>query len=80
DPRLTATLTGLVMGIGEVVGGVLSPFVAGALADRFGLAAPLWLMAGLTLLAGLCALGLVESAPRVVQRRAGAAAAALVTA
>ncbi|WP_255630095.1 MFS transporter [Novosphingobium sp. FKTRR1] len=76
DPRLTATLTGLVMGIGEVVGGVLSPFLAGALADRFGLAAPMWLMVGLTIVAGLCALGLIESAPRVVQRRSKTALAA----
>ena len=69
DPRLTATLTGVVMGAGEVLGGVLSPLFAGALADRFGLAAPLWLMLGLTVLAGLCALGLVESAPRIVARQ-----------
>lgn len=72
DPRLTATLTGVVMGTGEVLGGVLSPFFAGALADVYGLAAPLWLMLGLTVLAGLCALGLVESAPRVVARRKAA--------
>jgi predicted MFS family arabinose efflux permease len=69
DPRLTATLTGVVMGTGEVLGGVLAPFLAGALADRFGIQAPLWLMLVLTILAGLCALGLVESAPRVVARR-----------
>jgi predicted MFS family arabinose efflux permease len=70
DPRLAATLTGVVMGTGEVLGGVLSPFLAGTLADGFGLSAPLWLMVGLTITAGLCALGLVESAPRVVARRA----------
>jgi predicted MFS family arabinose efflux permease len=70
DPRLTATLTGVVMGTGEVLGGVLSPFCAGALADVYGLAAPLWLMLGLTVLAGFCAMGLTESAPQVVARRA----------
>ncbi len=69
DPRLTATLTGVVMGAGEVLGGVISPLFAGALADRFGLVAPLWLMLGLTVAAGLCALGLVESAPRIVARQ-----------
>ena len=69
DPRLTSTLTGVVMGTGEVLGGVLSPFVAGSLADRFDLSAPLWLMLGLTVAAGFCALGLVESAPRAVSRR-----------
>ncbi len=69
DPRLTATLTGVVMGTGEVLGGVLSPFFAGTLADAYGLTAPLWLMLGCTLAAGVCALGLIESAPRVVARR-----------
>lgn len=69
DPRLTATLTGLVMGIGEVLGGVLSPFLAGGLADAFGLTAPLWLMLGLTVVAGVLSLGLIESAPKVLARR-----------
>ncbi|WP_084356092.1 MFS transporter [Novosphingobium lentum] len=70
DPRLTATLTGVVMGTGEVLGGVLSPFIAGAAADKWGLTAPVWLMFGLAIAAGFCALGLIESAPRVVARRA----------
>ncbi len=74
DPRLTATLTGVVMGTGEVLGGVLSPFFAGSLADSYGLSAALWLMFVLTILAGVCAMGLVESAPRVVARRATALA------
>ncbi|MCX7282966.1 MAG: MFS transporter [Novosphingobium sp.] len=69
DPRLTATLTGVVMGTGEVLGGVLAPFLAGALADVYGLSAALWLMLVCAVLAGLCALGLIESAPRVVARR-----------
>lgn len=75
DPRLTATLTGVVMGTGEVLGGVLSPFIAGSLADVYGLAAPLWLMFCCTILAGLLTLGLIESAPRVVARRAAPAMA-----
>lgn len=73
DPRLTATLTGVVMGTGEVLGGVLAPFMAGALADIYGLAAPLWLMLVCAVLAGICTLGLIESAPRVVARRAAPA-------
>jgi cyanate permease len=75
DPRLTATLTGVVMGTGEVLGGVLSPFLAGSLADVYGLSAPLWLMFGCTILAGLLTLGLIESAPRVVARRTAPAMA-----
>jgi len=74
DPRLTATLTGVVMGTGEVLGGVLSPFFAGSLADSYGLSAALWLMLVLTILAGFCAMGLIESAPRVVARRIPATA------
>lgn len=70
DPRLTATLTGIVMGTGEVIGGVLSPFGAGAAADVFGLKAPLYIMCGLTVLAMICSLGLRETAPSVIAKRA----------
>ncbi len=73
DPRLTATLTGVVMGTGEVLGGVLAPFIAGALADVYGLSAPLWLMFACAVMAGICTLGLIESAPRVVARRSAPA-------
>ncbi|MES2342805.1 MAG: MFS transporter [Pseudomonadota bacterium] len=64
DPRHTATVLGLIMGVGEGVGGVLSPTLAGAAADRFGLQAPLWIMAALPVVACLLALGLRETAPR----------------
>jgi len=64
DPRHTATVLGLVMGMGEVLGGVLSPFGAGAAADAWGLEAPLWIMLGLCVVAGVLALGLEETAPR----------------
>ncbi len=68
DPKHQATVLGLCMGTGEVVGGVLSPSIAGMAADRMGLTAPLWIMLGLTILAGLLALGLRETAPRVLAR------------
>jgi ACS family hexuronate transporter-like MFS transporter len=71
DPRLTASLSGIVVGIGEVLGGVFSPFIAGALSDGFGRQAVLWLMLGLTLAAALVGMGLRETAPRVLARRAG---------
>jgi predicted MFS family arabinose efflux permease len=70
DPRHTATVLGLCMGTGEVLGGVLSPFLAGVAADRAGLQAPLWIMLGLTVAGGLLAFGLRETAPRVLARRA----------
>jgi ACS family hexuronate transporter-like MFS transporter len=70
DPRHTATVLGVCMGTGEILGGVLAPFVAGFAADRTGLAAPLLIMVGLALCAGLLALGLRETAPRVLARKA----------
>jgi MFS transporter, ACS family, hexuronate transporter len=56
------------MGTGEVLGGVLGPSIAGMAADRSGLTAPLWIMLGLTILSALLALGLRETAPRVLSR------------
>ncbi len=70
DPHLRATVLGLCMGTGEVLGGVLSPSLAGIAADHVGLAAPLWIMLALALGAAALALGLRETAPRVVGRRA----------
>jgi hypothetical protein len=52
------------MGSGELIGGVLSPFVAGYSADISGLQAPLWIMLGLAMAGGLVALGVRETAPR----------------
>ena len=69
DPRHLATVLGVCMGTGEILGGVLSPFLAGFAADRVGLQAPLWIMFGLTIAAGLLAFGLRETAPRVLARR-----------
>jgi predicted MFS family arabinose efflux permease len=62
--RHMTTAIALVMGTGEVFGGVLSPTLAGWAADQAGLAAPLWIMLGLCVLSGLFALGLTETAPR----------------
>jgi len=70
DLRLVATAMGLCMGGGEILGGVLAPFLAGVLADEYGLNAPLWLMLVLTVAAGLLAFGLKETAPSQVGRRA----------
>lgn len=69
DPVHTATVMGICMGTGELVGGVFSPSIAGYAADRAGLQAPLWMMLGLTVLAGLLAVRLRETAPGVLARR-----------
>jgi MFS transporter, ACS family, hexuronate transporter len=68
DSRHMATVLGLVMGVGEVFGGVLGPFLAGSIADRFGLLAPVWIMLGLCIAIGLLSLGLRETAPRIIGR------------
>ena len=69
DPRYITTAMALVMGMGEVLGGVFSPTLAGWAADRFDLSAPLWIMLGLCVAAGLLALGLRETAPAALSAR-----------
>jgi len=70
DASRTATTLSLTMGLSEIIGGVCAPIVAGWFADRQGLAAPLWIMAGLSLAVALLSLLLRETAPRVLARRA----------
>jgi MFS family permease len=72
--RRAATAMGLVIGVGEIVGGVLSPLVAGALADKFSLATPLILAAAMPVLAAVLALGLIETNPRFAMVPVAAAA------
>lgn len=69
-PRLLATALGLVMGLGEIFGGVIGPTAAGMAADRCGLAAPLYIQFGCALLAMCLGLFLRETAPRVVNAHA----------
>jgi ACS family hexuronate transporter-like MFS transporter len=66
SPRHMATALGICMGTGEILGGVLAPSLAGTVADRVGLQAPLWMMVGVTVAGALLAFGLRETAPRVV--------------
>ena len=70
SPRHMATALGVCMGTGEILGGVLAPSLAGSIADRVGLQAPLWMMLGVTVAGALLAFGLRETAPRVLARRA----------
>jgi len=70
-----AMAMGICMGMCEFLGGVLAPSLAGIFADSAGLNAPLWLMLGVTVVAALLALGLRETAPRVLARRAATSGA-----
>jgi predicted MFS family arabinose efflux permease len=64
-----ATALGLIMGIGELVGGFISPTLAGFAADRFGLSIVMWISCGGALMAAVLALFLQETAPAVLTRR-----------
>ena len=76
DPQHVATVMGICMGSAEIIGGVLAPFIAGFFSDMSGLQAALWLMVIVTVISGFLALGLRETAPRVLAKRGMAVAAA----
>jgi predicted MFS family arabinose efflux permease len=61
--RFAATAIGLTTLVGEVFGGALAPTIAGAIADRYGLAAPLWIASGGAILVFIAAIFLSETAP-----------------
>ncbi len=69
-----ATALGLIMGIGELVGGFVAPTLAGFAADRFGLSIVMWMSCAGAVLAAALALLLKETAPAVLARRLAATA------
>jgi sugar phosphate permease len=56
------------MGLGELIGGVLTPIGAGWAADQYGLRAPLYIEAACALIAVVLALFLHETAPAKLLR------------
>lgn len=67
-PRsLAASSMGLVVGVGELFGGVVSPTLAGSIADQTSLAAPMVLMIVFALIGGVLSLFLKETAPGKTQ-------------
>ena len=70
DARNIGSALGICMGGSEILGGVLSPLLAGSLADRVGLQAPLYCLLTFALLSCFVAGGLRETAPRVLARGA----------
>lgn len=61
--RYLAGTLGLIAGMGELVGGMLAPTIAGVQADLHGLSAPLLISTGAAVLAAALSLGLTETAP-----------------
>jgi len=69
-PReVMATALGMIMGVGELIGGFVAPTVAGFAADRFGLSIVMWISCGGALLAAVLSLFLKETAPAVLRRQ-----------
>jgi predicted MFS family arabinose efflux permease len=66
DARHMAGALGVCMGAGELIGGVLAPTIAGVAADLTTPRAPLWILVGLAVCAGVVAMGVRETAPRIV--------------
>jgi len=69
--RYVATAVGLAVGVGEILGGVSAPALAGSAADAFGLNAPLLIQAACALVGAVLAVGLKETAPGRVAVPAG---------
>jgi len=68
-PRASvATAMGIVVGVGEILGGVFGPWIAGELADHTSLGhnAPMLMMIACAVIAGIIALFLKETAPAKV--------------
>jgi len=61
--RYVATSLGMVVGLGEILGGVSAPAIAGRAADHYGLQAPVMMMAGCAVVGTVLALFLRETAP-----------------
>ncbi|MEI9850414.1 MAG: MFS transporter [Sphingomonas sp.] len=68
-PARVSTAIALTIFSAEMLGGVVTPPLAGWAADIWGLDAPFWIAAALALCCGVLALFLTETAPRALARR-----------
>ena len=68
SPQRAATIIAMIMGAGELVGGVAGPLVAGSVADRFGLVMPFWFTAAAAIGCCVLAFALKESNVRARAR------------
>jgi MFS family permease len=69
-PEFAGTAVGVPTAVGEIIGAAVMPTIAGALADRFGLYAPMWMAAIAGLVIMVVSVLYVETAPRKVARMA----------
>lgn len=67
--KFAATAIGLATLVGEIVGGAMAPAVAGAAANRYGLAAPLWMASAGAILVLVASLFMIETAPSRTGKR-----------
>jgi MFS family permease len=74
--RYVATSLGMVVGLGEILGGVGAPAISGRAADHYGLQAPLMIMAVCAIVGTVLALFLRETAPIRLARQARPSVAA----
>ncbi|MGB6632610.1 MAG: MFS transporter [Terriglobales bacterium] len=65
--QFAGTAIGLSTLVGEVVGGTLAPAISGAVADRHGLASPLWIAAGGVVAVFLAGMFMRETAPSKIR-------------
>jgi sugar phosphate permease len=61
--RFAGTAIGLTTLVGEIFGGTLAPAISGAIADRHGLTAPLWIAAAGAIVVFVAAMFMKETAP-----------------
>ena len=66
--RFTATAISFVILTGEIIGGFAGPMMAGVLADKYSLTAPLWITAIAAFIAFICTFGIKETAPIKVEQ------------
>jgi MFS family permease len=67
-PQIAGTAVGVPVAVGETLGAALMPTIAGVLADRFNLFAPMWMAALTGVFIGLMSFLYIETAPRCLAR------------
>jgi len=67
-PEIAGTAMGVPTAVGELLGAALMPTIAGLLADKFSLFAPMWMASAAGIVVCLVSLFYVETAPRCIAR------------